>query len=75
MQMFKFFLWRLIKKDVALSMSIKTIASQQYIPPEETLEYEEASLFSTSEISLPRDSSVDKNLLEEFDVANALDID
>ena len=41
---------RLNKKDVALSMYIKTNASKQYIPPEETLESEKASLFSSSEI-------------------------
>ena len=32
-------------------------------------------MFSNSESSLTRDSSVDKELLEEFDVANALDVD
>jgi len=70
---------RLIKNDVVMpQMPVKTNASQPYIPitplPDEIFEPEEAPLFNVTESSLSRESSVDKDLLEEIDVAD-VDVD
>lgn len=66
---------RLIKNDVVLpQMPLKTNASQPYKPiaplPEEIFEPEEAPVFNITETSLSRESSVDRDLLEEIDVAD-----
>lgn len=66
---------RLIKNDVVLpQMPLKTNASQPCKPiaplPEEIFEPEEAPLFNVTETSLSRESSVDRDLLEEIDVAD-----
>lgn len=66
---------RLIKNDVVLpQMPLKTNASQPYKPiaplPEEIFEPEEAPVFNVTETSLSRESSVDRDLLEEIDVAD-----
>lgn len=66
---------RLIKNDVVLpQMPIKTNASQPYKPiaplPEEIFEPEEAPVFNVTETSLSRESSVDRDLLDEIDVAD-----
>jgi len=66
---------RLIKNDVVMpQMPIKTNASQPYKPivpiSEEIVEQEENILFNVTECSLSRDSSVDRDLLEQIDVAD-----
>lgn len=66
---------RLIKNDVVLpQMPLKTNASQPCKPiaplPEEIFEPEEAPVFNVTETSLSRESSVDRDLLEEIDVAD-----
>merc|ERR1719320_1942997 len=66
---------KLIKNDVVLpQMPVKTNASQPFVPitpiPEEIFEPEEPSVFNITEEPLSRQSSVDKDLLEEIDVAD-----
>ena len=66
---------RLIKNDVVMpQMPVKTNASQPYKPitplPEINVEPEENTLFNVTESSLSRDSSVDRDLLEQIDVAD-----
>merc|ERR1712072_350636 len=55
-------------------MPVKTNASQPFVPitpiPEEIFEPEEPSVFNITEEGLSRESSVDKDLLEEIDVAD-----
>lgn len=66
---------RLVKNDVVMpQMPVKTNTSQPYKPiaplPEEIVEPEENLLFNVTETSLSRDSSVDRDLLEQLDVAD-----